>query len=180
MRMKRFVLAALVAIWCFLPFVASAQREVRSPPTFQLAEPMQPDRSTIPEGAFITPLRVGNVVRTDGVLYSLEANAWVLSQHDAIQQYWIAEMNRRVNLTVAWGQHELTQQAIAFETDLQIARVHLDARQRELDALMAINNDLRQQARRSQRRGKLKLVFIVLGTGVVAGLAGYGVGRVVR
>lgn len=178
--MKRFLLSVFVVFWCFMPLFASAQREVREPPSFQLAEPMQPDRSTIPNGAFITPLRVGDVVRSPGVLYSLEANAWVLSQHEAIQRFWIAEMNRRVDLTIAWGQHELTQQAIAYETDLQIARVHLDARQRELDALLAINQNLLREARRTLRRSRLKLTFIVLGTGVVAGLAGYGVGRVVR
>lgn len=179
--MRRFLLAIFMAFLCFfLPSVVSAQREIREAPTFQLAEPMQPDRTTIPSGAFITPLRVGDVVRSPGVLYSLEANAWVLSQHEAIQRFWIAEMNRRVDLTIAWGQHELTQQAIAYETDLEIARVHLGASQRELDALLAINQDLRREARRTQRRSRLKLTFIVFGTGVIAGLAGYGVGRVVQ
>lgn len=178
--MKRFLLVLFLAISSFLmPIVASAQ-QAASPPTFQLAEPMQPDRTTIPTGAFITPLRVGDVVRNPGVLYSLEANAWILSQHEAIQLYWIAEMNRRVELTIAWGQHELAQQAISYETDLQIARVHLEARQRELDTLQGINRDLQRDARRSQRRARLKLVFIVIGTGAVAGLAGYGVGRVVQ
>lgn len=161
---------------------ASAQPAMShsQPPTFQLAEPMQPDASTIPSGAFVTPVRVGDVVRNPGVLYSLEANAWILSEFEKIQAFWIAEMDMRVEAMYVWAEYELALQHTVHTADLESLNIRLRSREREIQTLTEINTDLRRQATRVQRRSRLKLVFIVIGTGAVAGLAGYGVGRVVQ
>lgn len=153
-------------------------RFITQPPTFQLAEPMSVNSSTIPSGAFLTPLRVGDVAQMDGILYSMEANAWILSEFDRLQNYWILEMNTRVNLVMAWAQHEFASQQNRHSASTQILQVQLDSRERDIETLREINRDLVRANSRTIRRNKFKLVFTFIGAGVVVGLVGYGVGRI--
>lgn len=180
--MNKIFIYVFLVISIVINSLSTAQAQdvtyITQPPTFELAEPMNPSSDSIPSGASITPVRVGDRARLDGVLYSLEANAWLLSEIERLQQFWILEMNSRVNLTLAWANHELESQANRTSASLEFMQLRLDARNRDVEALSQINTNLQRQARRNQRRTRLRMTFIVLGTGIVTGVAGYGIGRI--
>lgn len=182
--MKKFitnlVLVLMVSLVC-LPF-AKAQdiTYITQPPTFELAEPMSPSSDSIPHGASITPVRVGDRARLDGVLYSLEANAWLISELNRLQVVWISEMNTRVSLTLAWANHELESQALRSQASLELMQLRLDSRNRDVEQLTSINENLIRSARRQVRRSRFKLVLLVVGTGSLAGIGGYFVGQASR
>ena len=154
----------------------STEAYITPPPSFELVEPMLADRTNIPAGAFVTPMNVGAVARSQGVLYSLEANAWLLSEFAAVQNRLILEMNARVAQTRAWADHEFRLQRIALSTDLEITRVHLEAREREVELLTETNTRLLRQVGWS-RKEKFRTVLIAIGTGVASGFVMYYVGR---
>ena len=179
-----FVILWTLIISMFFATTASAQDStatsqfITQPPSFQLAEPMNPSADAIPQGATITPVRVGDRSRINGVLYSMEANAWLLSEIQRLQVYWILEMDTRVNLVMTWAQHEIVSQQNRHEASMEIVQVRLDARDRHIESLANINRDLVRAARRQARRNRLKLVLMVVGVGAVAGVGGYVIGSV--
>ena len=179
-----FVILWTIIISMFFATKTSAQdfttpsQFITQPPSFQLAEPMNPRTEGIPSGATITPVRVGDRARIDGVLYSMEANAWLLSEIQRLQVYWILEMDTRVNLVMTWAQHEIASQQNRHEASMEIVQVRLDARDRHIETLTDINRDLVRASRRQVRRSRLKLVLMVIGVGAVAGVGGYAIGSV--
>lgn len=168
------IFLAILILGCATASTCNAQ-DLTEPPTFDLAEPMQPNSDSIPQGAFIVPLRLGQVAPEDGVFYSMSANAWLLSEFTRIQQYWIDEMGRRVAITRLWGRHQVNSQQNRYEMDLQGLRIQLRAREREVEDLVEINEELSVQVGWS-RREKFRFVVSIVGVAAVAGVVGYVVG----
>ena len=179
--MKKTFVKALLILFLFLNVssIASAQdvSYITQPPTFELAEPMSPSSESIPSGASITPVRVGDRARLDGVLYSLEANAWLISEINRLQVVWISEMNTRVSLTFAWAEHELESQALRSQASIDMMQLRLDSRNRDVEAITEINQELVRASRRQVRRNRFKLVLTVVGVGALAGMGGYFIGQ---
>lgn len=176
--MKKLIIFALA--FMFLSPIAKAQdiTYINPPPSFRLAEPMSPDSSSIPQGATVTPVRVGDRARIDGVLYSLEANAWLLSEMQRVQNFWILEMNTRIGITRTWAEHELRSQANRHNADNEIMQVRLRASERNVESLLETNREMASQVGWT-RREKFRFVISIIGVGVVAGLGGYFIGTVV-
>jgi len=176
------IMAIIISVIVGMFFATTACAQdidyVNSPPTFRLAEPMSPNPETIPPGATLTPVHVGDRARVDGVLYSLEANAWLLSEMQRVQNYWILEMNTRVNITLAWADHELLSQANRHNADNEIMQVRLNASERNVESLMETNRELLSQVGWT-RREKFRFVVSIIGVGAIAGLGGYFIGSAV-
>jgi hypothetical protein len=178
-----FVFLWFVIISMFYAVSSASAQEIQyinQPPSFQLAEPMSPNASTVPRGATVTPVHVGDVARSPGVLYSIEANAWLLSEFERLQLFWIIEMNTRVNTVFTWAHHEISSRQNRHEAEQAIRQIELDARDRHIESLESINRDLVKATRRQIRRDRFKLVLTVAGVGIVAGVGGYFIGTVAR
>lgn len=180
--MKSFLLVFIVLLTITFS-VKTAQAQdvtyITEPPTFELAEPLTPSRDSIPNGAFITPMQLGQRASYPGVLYSLEANAWLLSEIERLQLFWILEMNTRVNLILTWANHELASQENRNNASIEIIEVQLRTANRNIENLSDTNRELAAQVGWT-RREKFRFVVSVIGVGALAGVGGYFLGRISR
>lgn len=178
MFFKQFISVLLIAL--MLPLSALAQDApppifIIPPPQFDLVEPMQANADNIPQGAFVTPMRTGQRAREDGVFYSLEANAWLLSEFNRIQLYWIELMDHRLQLQYEWAVSEIEAQNNRRDSEIHILEIQLEAERRRLDNLEDINDSMRSQIGWS-RREKFRFAIAIIGVAAVVGLGGYYIG----
>jgi hypothetical protein len=164
--------AAILAFCLMIPSVSFADPPewiLQEPPTFELAQPLQLryDEATIP-GARIFSLRLNQAAPSAGVLLNAEANAWIISQFDYVQMYWITEMNRRLDLTRTWAQAE--RQALAARHNAEVATCEVqveNARNQNL-LLTQASEHLIKENRRTVRLYRVMMVTTVLGAAFVA------------
>lgn len=177
--MKKFLLVLFAVLLYATAACAQEYTYITPPPSFTLAEPMLPSTANIPTGAFITPMRVGDRAASPGVLYSLEANAWLMSEMQRVQAVWILEMDTRVQLMLVWANHELTSQENRNTATLEILHTQLEAAYRNANDLSDQNRRLAAQVGWT-RREKFRFVISVVGVGAIAGMGGYFIGRITR
>ena len=179
--MKKFLYVLFLVL--LIPSLAFGQPPVPEvtyviePPTFELSEPMEANAETIPDNAFIIPLRAGQRVREDGIFYSLEANAWLLSEFNRIQVYWISTMDHRLRLYQEWADSELEARDTRHEAEIQILEVEIEAERRRINALQDMNDAMRRNVGWS-RREKFRFAISIIGVAAVVGLGGYIIGGI--
>jgi len=124
---------------------------ISPPPVFDLGRPMtvRYDATNIPNAQFYT-IRTGDRAPISGVLLNAEANAWLISQFEYIQNYWITEMNRRVELTLLWGTSEVAGVRVRSETELQALNVRVVSLQEENHLLTQTTERLIRENRRQR------------------------------
>lgn len=148
-------------------------------PSFDLPELRYPDQHTIPEGARIVPLDRRDRAPFSGVLWNSEAAAWSIADYQAVQRFWIAEMELRLDLTRAWAIFELESLWNRYERDTQVLRLEVQSRDEDISDLRAINEELSVEVGFT-RREKFLTVTITFSTALAAGLLGFGLGKVLR
>lgn len=169
--MKKILFIFFVILFNLNNSISFAQDDATSsnwiispPPSFQLAEPqMLHFDPTVAPNARLYPLSLNQRAPVAGVLLNAEANAWIISQYNFIQSYWITEMNRRVQLVQTWAFAEIeghNNRANANELSLQV----------QLTNANETNNDLNRTVQRLLRQNQIearkrKISLIVLGTG---------------
>jgi len=124
---------------------------ISPPPTFELARPalMHYDQTTIPNARFYT-LNPGERAPVAGVLLNSEANAWLIAQYEYIQRYWITEMNRRVELTLNWGNAEAAGIRVRSDTEINALNIRIHSLEQQNQLLAETTQRLIREKRRQQ------------------------------
>lgn len=133
---------------------AQAQDEswIISPvPTFELATPrlLQYNETDMP-GARFFELRAGERAQVTGILLNPEANAWLIANYRFIQEYWITEMNRRLELMRSWGIAEVAGQRTRAETEINALNVRIEMLEEQNRMLTSTSERLLRQNRRQR------------------------------
>lgn len=144
--------------------ISSTEWIIAAPPRFELLRPsILSYDATIAPGARIFPLRLREPAPIAGILLNAEANAWLISQFEHVQQSLIIEMNRRVDLTLHWGIAE--SQGVRNRCDTETAELRV-----RIDTIQAENDELTRTAERlirQNRRQRMLYRFLLSGSAVV-------------
>lgn len=157
---------------------------IAPPPQFELAEPRSfhygENESLVHiEGALIAPLRLNQPAPFAGVILNAQANAWIIAEFQAIQEYWINEMNHRVDEMRVWAFAEIAGYQSRLTEEQNAIRVQLDQCAAERIALEHATQELQRQYRKERRRIRVRNTFTIIGSVIGAGLGGFFIGRAI-
>lgn len=180
---KISLLAAFVVFWWIVffswtPPVVKAQAmeeyEIPQPPSYTLVEPPM---SIPPEGATVTPMRIGQRVTEVGVLYNQEANAWIQTEYKRINAAWFVEAETRMALLKAWSLRELNLMHNAALHNERVLNLRIESLQEDNLELRLLNEEIAKKVGWSKRE-KFVAIMSSVGGVVVGALAGYMVGNI--
>lgn len=169
--MKIRILLFAVLILLSIARIANAEE-----PTFPDLTITKPDHSSIPQGALVVPLLHKQPAPFPGILWNDEASAWLMAEFEAVQRVLIAESNLRLSLVRIWANHEILTLKTSHNADKEYYELRIASLLKDIDDLKEINDDLMKHVGFSKRE-KMIVVLSTVGTGLVAGLIGYGVGK---
>lgn len=159
----------LTLLFAFLLYSSNAFAQetqtwiVSEPPRFELAQPisLSYNESAIP-GARIYSIRQGQTAQVTGVLLNPEANAWIISQIEFLQRYWILEMNRRVELTTAWANAEMQGIRSEQQEEIDLYQIRIRELENQNQILVRTNENMIRENRRQNVLKRLSFSTITI------------------
>lgn|SRR5690554_114066 len=172
------VLIVLLAL-IFVPAKnVQAQEFEIDPPKFEGFTLWDPENlSSPPEGARIMPILKNESAGFDGVIWSIEANAWIMAEIKAHESTLIEQCNQYIDSLNIWAIH--LQESIKTSSKFReyVLQSRLAATEANLNDMIEVNEKLQKEVGFS-RREKMIFIFTTVGVGIVAGLAGYTIAKI--